>query len=83
MDVHTDWRVKIVQEDALLFRLESDGTVTMRAVPRKQWEELLAGNMLGGSAVSEGNPGARTERLSDIASETSAGITRYFEAARS
>lgn len=42
MDMRNGWEVKFVQEDALLFKAAPDGTVTMRAVPRKHWEALLA-----------------------------------------
>jgi hypothetical protein len=65
MDIRNDWQVKIVQDDALLFKVAPDGTVTMRAVPRKHWETLLVENVVGG-----------------VADVSSAGTTRYFEAAQ-
>ena len=42
MNRGTNWRVTVLQEDALLFALGPDGTMTMRAVPRTEWEAHLA-----------------------------------------
>jgi hypothetical protein len=83
MDMRDDWHVKIVLEDALVFKAAPDGTVTMRAVPRKQWETLLAGHAIGGSGRSMGDKERRVGRASGVVGGASAGTTRYFEAAPS
>jgi hypothetical protein len=48
MDRGKDWQVTLVEDDALLFHLGSDGTVTMRALPVEEWDALLAENQRGG-----------------------------------
>ena len=39
MDGDKNWLVTLEQEDALVFSLAPNGTVTMRAVSRGEWEE--------------------------------------------
>jgi hypothetical protein len=55
MDREKDWRVVQLEEDALLFALEPDGTMKMRAVPLREWKTRLAesGMAESGRAVAD------------------------------
>jgi hypothetical protein len=55
MDREKDWRVVQLEEDALLFALEPDGTMKMRAVPLREWKTRLAesGVAESGRAVAD------------------------------
>ena len=83
MDLRDNWQVKIVEEDALLFKEGPDGSVTMRAVPRKQWEMLLTEQMVGDPRLPMADAHRPVGKLRAGAGPASAGTTKYFEAARS
>lgn len=41
MDREMDWQVVQLEEDALLFALQPDGSMKMCAVPTREWESRL------------------------------------------
>jgi hypothetical protein len=55
MDRDKDWRVVQFEEDALLFALQPDGTMKMRAVPIREWKARLveSGVAESGRAVAD------------------------------
>ena len=48
MDASEPWNVTLVHDDALLCAASADGTVSMRAVPRVEWDAVLAANEVSG-----------------------------------
>ncbi len=42
MDQHEKYSVQVEREDALLFKLASDGSMAMRAIPLHEWEARVS-----------------------------------------
>jgi hypothetical protein len=55
MDREKDWKVLQLEEDALLFALQPDGSMKMCAVPIREWRSRLAetGVAESGRAVAD------------------------------
>jgi hypothetical protein len=81
MDNSKDWKVTLLQEDALLFDFAPDGTVRMRVLPISEWEARLAADAVGGSRPSMAEVVRQAVRADDDSGALLAGAAPSIRAA--